>query len=77
MVTTGDRAGPEAGAQLEISMAFIFIFPYVPIGITANGNPEREGALLCFVTFWFDVDLVSTWDTCAYYKPHVPSRSSL
>lgn len=36
MVTTGDRAERRAGAQLEISTAFIFIFPYVAIGITVN-----------------------------------------
>lgn len=57
MVTTGDRAGPEAGSQLEISMVFIFIFPYVPIGITTDENPKTEGALFRLVTFWLDVDL--------------------
>lgn len=60
MVTTGDRAGPEAGSQLEISMAFIFIFPYVAIVVTANENLEREGAPLCLVASWLDGDLVST-----------------
>lgn len=73
MVTTGDRAGPEARSQLEISMVFIFIFPYVPIGITTDENPKWEGALFCLVTFWLDVDLVSAWDNSAYYKLHIPS----
>lgn len=73
MVTTGDRAGPEAGSQLEISMALIFIFPYVPIGITTHENPKREGTLFRLVAFWLDVDLVSTWDNSAYHKLHIPS----
>lgn len=60
MVTTGDRAGP--GAQLEISMTCIFIFPSVAIGITASENPDGSegGALLYLGTSWLDADLVST-----------------
>lgn len=36
MVTTGDRAELRAGSQLEISMTFIFIFPYVVVSIAVN-----------------------------------------
>lgn len=62
MVTTGDRAGPGAGSQLEISMTFIFIFPYVAIGSVENENLGREGVLLYVVTSCLDVDLVPMWD---------------
>lgn len=62
MVTTGDRTGPEAGSWLEMSTTFIFILPYVAVGIMVNENLERDDALLCFVTSWFDLKLVPTWD---------------
>jgi hypothetical protein len=59
MVTAGDRAERGAGPQLEISMAFIFIFPYVAIGIAVIEN-QRDGVLFCFVTCRFYMNLVST-----------------
>lgn len=62
MVTTGDRAGPGTGSQLEISMTFIFIFPYVAIGSVENENPRREGVLLYVVASCLDVNLVPMSD---------------
>lgn len=72
MVTTGDRAGQKPISARNFQ-AFIFIFPYVPIGITMDENPKREGALFRLVTFWLAVDLVSAWDNSACYKFHIPS----
>lgn len=72
MVTTGDGAGPKAGAQLEISMTFIFIFPYVAVDITANGNPG--GFLTLKILGWM-------WTWCPHgqlsvcYKPCITSIS--